>query len=144
MNESDSQPKPLFPPYTIRADEASQWAVLARRCRYQREPLIKLLQVSQRTLERYFKKHVLTTLGRWLRELQLRDAYQQIKEGTPLKEVVFAVGFKQASHFTRLFKGRFGILPSVLRGTPEEVLRDRVREAASITFDQVEVLFLAS
>src|SRR4051812_27008942 len=86
--------------------EVKQWALLAQKCRYQREPLAKLLQVSQRTLDRYFRKHLSTTVGTWLRELQLRDAYKQVSEGKPLKETAFEVGFKQPSHFTRRFKCR--------------------------------------
>jgi len=111
--------------------ENGDWIVLAQKCRYQRESLAELLQVSSRTLDRYFKKHLSTTVGTWLRELQLTGAYQQIKAGSSLKEAAFAAGFKQASHFTRTFKSRFGILPSVLRGTPREVLRARVRQAAA-------------
>src|SRR4051812_43953231 len=95
-----SSPKP--------GDEHRDWAVLAEQCRYQREPLARLLQVSQRTLERYFKKHLRTTVGTWLRELQLTKAYDQIYAGRSLKEAAFSVGFKQASHFTRRFKERFG------------------------------------
>ena len=112
-------------------EEQREWALLAQKCRYRREPLANLLQISSRTLDRYFKKHLLTTVGTWLRELQLNDAYEQIKAGESLKEAAFAVGFKQAAHFTRSFKGRFGILPSVLRGTPQEVLRARLRDAVT-------------
>jgi AraC-like DNA-binding protein len=114
-----------------RRDEQREWALLAQKCRYRREPLARLVHVSLRTLDRYFKKHLSTTVGTWLRELQLADAYQQIKAGKPLKEAAFEVGFKQPSHFTRRFKHRFGFLPSVLRGTPQEVLRARLHEAAT-------------
>jgi AraC-like DNA-binding protein len=131
MNDTSASPSCGEPPAADSRDEHRDWAVLAQQCRYQREPLRKLLQVSQRTLDRYFKKHLMTTVGTWLRELQLTDAYEQIYSGKSLKEAAFAVGFKQASHFTRRFKGRFGILPSTLRGTPQEVLRARLREAVT-------------
>jgi len=110
-------------------DENGDWAVLAQKCRYRREALADLLQVSSRTLDRYFKKHLSTTVGTWLGELRLSEAYNQIMAGKSLKEASFATGFKQASHFSRTFKSRFGILPSVLRGSPREVLRARLREA---------------
>jgi transcriptional regulator GlxA family with amidase domain len=98
--------------------ENGDWIVLAQKCRYQRESLAELLQVSLRALERYFKKHLATTVGAWLRQLQLTDAYHQIKAGVSLKEAAFATGFKEASHFNRMFKSRFGIVPSFLRRDP--------------------------
>lgn len=49
-----------------------------------------------------------------LRELQLSDAYRRIQSGSSLKEVAFAVGLRQAFHFRRQFKARFGMVPSML------------------------------
>jgi AraC-like DNA-binding protein len=112
-------------------DENGEWAVLAQKCRYRREPLADLLQISSRTLDRYFKKHLSTTVGAWLLELRLTHAYEQIQAGQSLKEASFATGFKQASHFSRTFKSRFGILPSILRGSPREVLRARLHEVTA-------------
>jgi AraC-like DNA-binding protein len=112
-------------------DEKGAWAVMAQKCQYRRGPLAELLQVSSRTLDRYFKKHLSTTVGTWLRELRLTHAYDQIQAGQSLKEASFATGFKQASHFSRTFKSRFGILPSILRGSPREVLRARLHEATA-------------
>ena len=113
-------------------DNERSWHALAQRCGYRRGALAKLLLVSERTLDRYFKKRVSMGAATWLRELQLRDAYQRILAGSPLKEVAFDVGFKQASHFTRSFRARFGFCPSVLRGSPADILMDRVRRAASV------------
>jgi len=129
MNDSFAGPRGHSA--ACRSDDQGEWVLLAQKCRYRRELLARLLQVSLRTLDRYFKKHLSTTVGTWLRELQLADAYQQIKAGKPVKETAFEVGFKQPSHFTRRFKHRFGFLPSMLRGTPQEVLRARLHEAAT-------------
>lgn len=131
MKDSSALPISSDIPAIRPQDEKGDWAVLAQKCRYRRESLSSLLQVSSRTLDRYFKKYLFTTVGIWLGELRLIEAYQQILAGKSLKEASFATGFKQASHFSRTFKSRFGILPSMLRGTPREVLRARVRTAAT-------------
>lgn len=118
--------------------EEKKWACLAQQCRYRREALAKMLQVSQRTLDRYFKKHLGTGPSAWLRELQLNDAYQQIVAGKSLKEAAYEVGFKQASHFSRRFKGRFGIQPSLLRGSPHQVIRARLDRTTEILSSRME------
>jgi AraC-like DNA-binding protein len=35
-----------------------------------------------------------------------------LKEGKPVREVAFEVGYKNAHHFTTAFKKKFGYLPS--------------------------------
>ena len=44
----------------------------------------------------------------------MSEAYRRIAEGSSLKEVCFDLGYKQQSHFTRVFKKHFGIPPSFL------------------------------
>jgi AraC-like DNA-binding protein len=90
------------------------WPVLAQESSYGRRRLARLLQVSVRTLDRYFQRHLAVSVSRWLREAQLANAYRQVLAGKPLKEVSFDVGFKQLSHFTKCFKARFGVPPSSL------------------------------
>lgn len=92
------------------------WEHLAQKCRYRRKRLAELLQVSVRTLERHFEKHFSSTLGEWLNELRLAKAYDQVVSGKALKEISYDSGFKQPSHFTKCFKKRFGVPPSLLLG----------------------------
>ena len=92
------------------------WEHLAQKCHYRRNRLAELLQVSVRTLERHFKKHFSLTVGQWLIELRLANAYDQVLSGKALKEISYDVGFKQPSHFTKCFKQRFGVPPSLLQG----------------------------
>ncbi len=92
------------------------WEHLAQKCRYRRDCLAEVLQVSVRTLERHFKKHFSLTICEWLIELRLAKAYNQVLAGKSLKEISYDAGFKQTSHFTKCFKQRFGVPPSLLQG----------------------------
>ena len=100
----------------VEIDFIQNWALLAQKSGYCRHRLAKIVQVSTRTLDRYFEKHLSLSVQQWLSELQLVDAYDQVMTGKPLKEISFDVGFKQPSHFTKRFKARFGIPPSLLLG----------------------------
>ena len=100
----------------VETDFTQDWALLAQKSGYCRHRLAKIVQVSTRTLDRYFEKHLSLSVKQWLSELQLVDAYDQVMTGKPLKEISFDVGFKQPSHFTKRFKARFGIPPSFLLG----------------------------
>jgi transcriptional regulator GlxA family with amidase domain len=91
-----------------------EWEVLAKEANYRPCDLAFLCQISLRTLERHFQKHYNVTVGQWLRELRLREAYDSLKEGKSVKEVAFDFGYKQVSHFSREFKAHFGIAPSLL------------------------------
>jgi AraC-like DNA-binding protein len=105
------------PSLPAEADFIQNWAVLAQKSGYRRHRLARLVQVSTRTLDRYFRKHLSLSVRQWLTESQLVDAYHQVMTGKPLKEISFDVGFKQPSHFTKRFKARFGIPPSLLLGS---------------------------
>jgi AraC-like DNA-binding protein len=99
-----------------KTDFIPNWTLLAQESDYCPHRLAKLLQVSVRTLDRYFQKHVSSTVHKWLAGLQLTTAYQQLLAGKPLEEISFPVGFRQPSHFLKRFKARFGVPPSLIFG----------------------------
>jgi AraC-like DNA-binding protein len=109
------------PPYE--ALFTSSWEGLARTSSYCRHRLARTFQISVRTLDRHFQKHFSMSVQQWVVELQLVDAYAQVLAGKPLKEISFDVGFKHRSHFTRSFKARFGIVPSLLKPSPVHLPR---------------------
>jgi AraC-like DNA-binding protein len=90
------------------------WTFLAEKSGYCRHRLAKYRHISVRTLDRFFQKHLALTVHKWLDELQLRTAYDQVVTGKPLKEISYDLGFKQQSHFTKCFKARFGVPPSLI------------------------------
>jgi AraC-like DNA-binding protein len=91
-----------------------EWEVLAKEANYRPGDLAFLCQISLRTLERHFQKHYGVTVGQWLREFRLKQAYATLKQGKAVKEVAFDFGYKQVSHFSREFKNHFGVSPSLL------------------------------
>jgi AraC family transcriptional regulator, exoenzyme S synthesis regulatory protein ExsA len=84
-------------------------------CGYRLQDLARVCHVSMRTLQRHFRKHYNTTLSEWMRELRLERARILLTQAESVKYVAFELGYKQPSHFTRDFKGRFGVPPSTLR-----------------------------
>jgi AraC-like DNA-binding protein len=104
----------LLSPLPSRDLFAASWEGLARSSAYCRHRIAKKFPISVRTLDRHFQKHFSISVHQWLVELRLVDAHAQVLAGKSLKEISFDAGFKHRSHFTRSFKGRFGVVPSLL------------------------------
>lgn len=72
------------------------------------------LLTSQRQLHRQLK--ALTGLSplQFIRELRLQKAYRLLKnrEKTTVAEVMYAVGFQRSDYFAKVYRARFGKLPS--------------------------------
>lgn len=81
-------------------------------------PLEQLAQAAGRSLSTFrrdFMKEFGTTPGKWLLNKRLDEAYKLITQ-KKLKPSTFLLelGFESFSHFSRSFKARFGIQPSLL------------------------------
>ena len=70
--------------------------------------------MSVSSLKRTLKKIIGMSPGKFIREIRLQEARTLLitKQYTTIKEVVYAVGFENASHFSKLYQERFGKLPS--------------------------------
>jgi AraC-like DNA-binding protein len=67
---------------------------------------------SLSSFKRDFKKISPLTPEKWLIEKRLKVAHDKIcTEGKKISDVCFEVGFKNRSHFSRIFKQRFGYSP---------------------------------
>ena len=68
---------------------------------------------SLSTFKRDFKKHYQTTPGKWLvnRRLQRAKAFLETTD-KPISDVAYECGFKNRSHFSRVFKKKFKSSPS--------------------------------
>jgi AraC-like DNA-binding protein len=79
-------------------------------------------ELSNRSLsafKRDFQKYYATTPGKWLLEKRLNHAMNLLANaGKTVSEVAFESGFENASHFSRAFRSRFDIAPSVVKQQP--------------------------
>ena len=68
---------------------------------------------SSSTFKRDFKKHYKTSPGKWLTDRRLKRAENMLQSGNKsISDTAFDCGFKNSSHFSRVFKEKFGISPS--------------------------------
>jgi AraC-like DNA-binding protein len=83
-------------------------------------PMEAFAQMCHRSLssfKREFRKHYGTSPGRWLLERRLeRSASLLQNTGLSVTEIMFECGFEDLSHFSRAFKEKFGLSPSLYRG----------------------------
>jgi AraC-like DNA-binding protein len=63
-------------------------------------------------LKKGFREVFGTTVFGYLYDLRMEKAKLLLKNGKPVREVAFEVGYKNAHHFTTAFKKKFGYLPS--------------------------------
>jgi transcriptional regulator GlxA family with amidase domain len=83
-----------------------------------RAALAKAAHVSVRQLERLFAKHLGVTIGQHYLALRLTKAQALLRQTSlPIVQIGAECGFANASHFARVYHGRFATLPS----------RDRMR-----------------
>ena len=75
---------------------------------------------SLSTFKRDFKKVSELSPERWLTDRRLRAAYDMLKRGHRVSDCCFDVGFKNVSHFSAIFKKKFGLTPGQVRKLREE------------------------
>ncbi|MGL1888450.1 MAG: ATP-binding protein [Reichenbachiella sp.] len=83
-------------------------------CSFTIEDLALSQNMSTSSLKRVIKKASGLSPGKFIREIRMLQANQLLehKQYATVQEVVHAVGFENASHFTQLFYERFGKRPS--------------------------------
>jgi transcriptional regulator GlxA family with amidase domain len=85
---------------------------LAAECNYSTRGLAKRLGISVRQLQRTFQARLQCSPRDWLREVRLQKARDMLPAAASVKQVAYALGFRQQSQFCRDFKRRFGFSPS--------------------------------
>lgn len=70
---------------------------------------------SLSTFKRDFKKMSELSPERWLTDRRLRASYDLLARGLRVSDVCFDVGFKNVSHFSAIFKKKFGQTPGEVR-----------------------------
>lgn len=106
---------------SIVADTARHLNAMARDSAFEMGFLLRKLGITQRQLERIIKKNFGCTAEHWLLEERLKASPALLLRQSSVKRVAGDLGFKQASHFSRAFKGHFGVSPKEYR---KKVLRE--------------------
>lgn len=70
---------------------------------------------SLSTFKRDFKKVSELSPERWLTDHRLHAAYEMLKRGRRVSDVCYDVGFKNVSHFSAIFKRKFGLTAGQVR-----------------------------
>ncbi len=83
--------------------------------------LARTVNISTRQLERLFRRYLSATPKKYYTDLRLQRAqHLLLQTNMPVTQVGLACGFNTASHFSRLFRARYGMSPHRLRGEPDK------------------------
>lgn len=85
------------------------------RCDMSMSEFAKASGRSLSTFKRDFKQMSTLSPERWLTDRRLRAAYDLLDRGRRVSDVCFDVGFKNVSHFSAIFKRKFGKTPGEVR-----------------------------
>jgi len=88
-----------------------KWEQLAREADFNSAKMASLCVISERQLQRIFRRNFNCTPSQWLRELQCRLAKDLIARGYSNKAAAAELKFGSQSHFCREFKRAFGASP---------------------------------
>ena len=84
------------------------------------EDYAKMLNLSLSSFKRHFVSLYKTAPGHWLQEQKLNHAHKLlISTDKPITEISFESGFENSTHFSHLFKKRFGLSPLKYRKETE-------------------------
>jgi AraC-like DNA-binding protein/quercetin dioxygenase-like cupin family protein len=81
--------------------------------------------VGVRTVQRTFQTDVGTDFDSWRRQVRLTMAVELLVSGYSVKEVAFAVGYRQPSAFVEAFRRTFGSTPKAWTISHEKVRKPR-------------------
>jgi|GEM_PF-1282967 len=93
------------------------WERLAREAEFKSSKMASLCLISERQLQRLFKKKIKRTPSEWLRQLQCRLARDLICKGYSNKAAAAELKFASTAHFCRVFKNCFGASPQIFAET---------------------------
>jgi AraC-like DNA-binding protein len=89
-----------------------EWRARALAAKGSVEKLAESCGVSRRQLERYFREWRGVCPVRWLNEVRLSHAPRLLTQGLTVKEIAGRLGYEDASHFAKAFRGYHGVPPS--------------------------------
>jgi len=88
------------------------WPKLAETVRYNVNSLARQQGVSVRQLRRMFLDRFKRTPHEWLHQLRMQRAVEFLMAKKPVKVIASELEYRDAAHFSRDFKGYYGVSPS--------------------------------
>lgn len=92
-----------------RLDLIRHWPELAHAAGYCAVLLAAQCGISTRQLERFIREKMASSPHKWLRKMRLDRAVVLLQQQKPLAD---ELGYSSSAHFSRDFKGFFGMTPS--------------------------------
>jgi AraC-like DNA-binding protein len=111
LERASPVPTQLVLPQDQRALHVARMIMEKPACPLSLESMCTLAGISVRTLERTFRREVGIDFESWRRQVRLKNAVQLLVAGHRVKEVAYAVGYRQPSAFVSLFRATFGTTP---------------------------------
>jgi AraC-like DNA-binding protein len=90
----------------------AEWERLAHQAGYRPPRLARLCGTSLRQVQREFQRTFAMSPRDWLSVRRVAVAREMLQAGFSIKAVSCELGFKQVSHFCRLFKAHSHLTPS--------------------------------
>lgn len=104
-------PTMLAMPGDARARSLAQVIIANPAAPQKMQALCEEVGLSVRTTQRIFLREVGTDFETWRRQVRLMKAVELLASHRRIKEVAFAVGYRQASTFVATFRRSFGLTP---------------------------------
>jgi len=104
-------PTMLAMPRDVRARRLAELVLARPGVAQKMQAQCREIGVSVRTMERLFHRDVGTNFDTWRRQVRLMKAVEMLVAGGRIKEVAFAVGYRQASTFVAVFRRSLGLTP---------------------------------
>ncbi|GGH62931.1 AraC-like DNA-binding protein [Filimonas zeae] len=79
------------------------------------ETLAEMGGMSVSTMRRQFLRFCGYSAFDYFREVQMRYAFEQLKQGVRTKDIALYLGFKNSGNFSRLFKERYNLTPAEMK-----------------------------
>ena len=99
----------------LNATPLSSWLRIVEEAEYRAPALAKVLNVSERTLQRSFKRELRISPQAWLDRLRDKIAEELLLQGERTKEIAYRLHFLSPSDFCHRFKSIHGVSPKAWR-----------------------------
>lgn len=88
---------------------------------FQIEEIAKMIGLDRRYLSKIFKIYTGVSMQEFLIQTRLEHAAQYLRQGEPVASAALLSGYRDAFHFSKMFKKRFGLSPRQYQKEPFKI-----------------------